>query len=342
MIRRVWLTVTLAVLSMAAMATPCWADRTITDGAGRQVKVPDKVERVFVAGPPAAVVVYTLAPDKLLGWTHPLSDQAKALMPQKYADLPILGRLTSRSGGDTVIEDVKPQHPDIILDVGDVDTRYAQLADRVQQRTGVPYLLLDGHLAKTAELYRQLGDILGVSAHAEPLAAYAERTLADAARQRNATPQDRWPRIYYVRDPDGTQTAALGSIIGEIFDLAGAVNVAGTTRGAVTFDQVREWNPDMVLTSAPDFARAALDTPQWQILPAVREHRVYRAPLEPFGWIDEPPAANRLLGLKWLASVLHAPSSSSGLREDARSFYATFYHVQLTPQQLDRLLATKP
>src|SRR5581483_11493092 len=40
----------------------------VTDGAGRSVAVPAKVERVFPAGPPAAIVLYTLAPELLLGW----------------------------------------------------------------------------------------------------------------------------------------------------------------------------------------------------------------------------------------------------------------------------------
>ena len=31
---------------------------------------PDKVERVFAAGPPASILLYTFAPDLLLGWTR--------------------------------------------------------------------------------------------------------------------------------------------------------------------------------------------------------------------------------------------------------------------------------
>ena len=46
------------------------ATRTFTDAAGREVVVPAKIDRVFAAGPPAAILVYTLAPDKLLGWSR--------------------------------------------------------------------------------------------------------------------------------------------------------------------------------------------------------------------------------------------------------------------------------
>ncbi|MGB8177521.1 MAG: iron ABC transporter substrate-binding protein, partial [Pseudolabrys sp.] len=41
---------------------------TVTDVTGRALPVPAKVERVFPAGPPAAILLYTLAPDLLLGW----------------------------------------------------------------------------------------------------------------------------------------------------------------------------------------------------------------------------------------------------------------------------------
>ena len=43
---------------------------TVTDGAGRLVPVPAHVARIFPAGPPAAIMLYTLAPDLLLGWTR--------------------------------------------------------------------------------------------------------------------------------------------------------------------------------------------------------------------------------------------------------------------------------
>ena len=53
----------------AALALPPRAPAaSVTDGAGRTVAVPAKVERVFPAGPPAAIMLYTLAPELLIGW----------------------------------------------------------------------------------------------------------------------------------------------------------------------------------------------------------------------------------------------------------------------------------
>jgi hypothetical protein len=40
----------------------------IVDSVGRSVPVPARVDRVFPADPPAAILLYTLAPELLLGW----------------------------------------------------------------------------------------------------------------------------------------------------------------------------------------------------------------------------------------------------------------------------------
>jgi iron complex transport system substrate-binding protein len=61
----------LAGLSAAALiGTRRAFAATVKDAAGRAVPIPAKVTRVFPAGPPAAILLYTLAPDLLIGWAR--------------------------------------------------------------------------------------------------------------------------------------------------------------------------------------------------------------------------------------------------------------------------------
>src|SRR5271169_6755641 len=88
-----------------------------TDSAGRRVMLPDRVERIMAAGPASAVFVYALVPNKLIGWTQPLSRAQRSLLPAKFARLPIIGQL----GGPTrtaTAGDVKRLHPDLIIGYG--------------------------------------------------------------------------------------------------------------------------------------------------------------------------------------------------------------------------------
>jgi iron complex transport system substrate-binding protein len=151
------------------------AGAAFTDSAGRHVDLPAHLERVLAAGPPAAVLLYTLAPDKMVGWPEPLAPDTRSLLPARYGDLPVVGRITGRNG--LSVAAIAALHPDLIVDVGDVDARYAKLADEVERRTGIPYILLDGRLARTPSTYLALGRVLGVEARAGMLADYARRTL---------------------------------------------------------------------------------------------------------------------------------------------------------------------
>jgi len=72
------------------------ARRTVTDSAGRKVAIPERVDRVFAAGPPASILLFALAPDTLVGWTTPFRPAERPFVPERYADLPVLGRLTGR------------------------------------------------------------------------------------------------------------------------------------------------------------------------------------------------------------------------------------------------------
>ena len=61
--------------------------RVVVDSAGRRVEVPAKIERIFAAGAPAGVFIYTLAPEKLLNWNLPLAAEQRAYMPARYSEL---------------------------------------------------------------------------------------------------------------------------------------------------------------------------------------------------------------------------------------------------------------
>jgi len=316
--------------------------RTIVDDAGRKVELPETVNRVMAAGPPASILLYALAPEKMVGWVREPSAEEKAFIAPAWRDLPAHGRLTGK-GNTANLEAVLAMKPDIILDVGTVDATYASLADRVQQQTGIPYVLIDGRFARTAESLRKAGDIIGAQEQAEKLAAYAGQAVSRLEAVIEKVPADQRPRVYYGRGPEGLETGLAGSINMEILAAAGAKNVAEAAGSGglanVSLEQVLSWNPDVILTLDPRFQKSVLEDPLWSGIAAVRDKRVYRAPTLPFGWFDSPPGVNRVVGLAWLASVLYPQVSTIDLRSEVRDFYKLFYHVDLSGEQLDALLA---
>lgn len=319
------------------------ARRTVIDSAGRKVAVPERVTRVFAAGPPASILLFALAPDTLIGWTTPFRPAERPFVPERYADLPALGRLTGR-GGTANIETVLAAKPDLVFDYGTVNSTYVSLADRVQAQTGIPYLLIDGAFDRIPEAFVLLGDILGTRQAAAEWARYATATLAEIDARVGRIPATRRPRVYYARGPRGLDTAMAGSINGEALERLGARNVAAALgRGGLTqvsIEQVLAWNPEVIVTIDPNFFNAVWRDPVWQGITAVREGRVHLAPGVPFGWIDFPPSINRLIGLRWLARAFYPEAFPEDLRPAVREFFTRAYHRTPTDAQLDALLAT--
>jgi iron complex transport system substrate-binding protein len=310
------------------------------DGAGRTVPMPARVTRVFPAGPPAAILLYTLAPELLIGWPRANRPQERELLLPEIGGRPEVGRITGR-GNTANLEAVLAHQPDLILDVGSLDATYTSLADRVQQQTGIPYALFDGRLQSIPQNYRTLGALLGRSSQGNELARAADDIMELVTRRIGEIAMERRPRVYYARGPRGLETGLGDSINVESIELL-ARNVAAETRGGlatVSLEQVLLWNPDVIITIDQDFAAAVRRDPAWASMPAVRNDRVHLTPQLPFGWVDFPPGVNRLIGLPWLARILYPELFPEGIREPTRRFYRRFYHVDLTDPQLDRVLA---
>lgn len=315
--------------------------QTIGDAAGRKVPVPATVTRVFPAGPPAAILLYTLAPDLLIGWPRANRPEEREFLLGDIGSRPEIGRITGR-GNTANLEAVLTLKPDLILDVGATSDTYVALADRVQSQTGIPYALLDGTLTSTAATYRTLGALLHRSEPAAVLAAYADAILARVRHRVATVPRERRPRVYFARGPRGLETGRGGSINVESLAMLGAINVAAETAGGlatVSVEQVLAWDPDVIVTIDGDFAMSVRSNPAWTSLKAVREGRIHLAPKLPFGWIDFPPSVNRLIGLPWLSQIFYPDLFPEDLVATTRDFYTRFYHVTPSDEQIGRVLA---
>ena len=225
------------------------------DAAGRSVPVPAKVTRVFPAGPPAAILLYTLAPDLLIGWPRANRPEECAYMLPEICTRPEVGRITGR-GNTANLETVLALKPDLILDVGSTSATFVSLADRVQEQTSIPYALLDGRFAGIAESYRSLGALIGRPEDAEKLARYTEDTLKTITGRIEPIAVSERPKVYYARGPRGLSTGLGGSINVETIELISR-NVAGETSGGlanVSIEQILVWNPDVIVTIDQEFA----------------------------------------------------------------------------------------
>jgi iron complex transport system substrate-binding protein len=330
----------MAALLLLLVSAPVRA-ATFVDAAERYVVVPDRVARVMTVSPPADVLVFVLAPEKLVGWSTPLTRAQRVYLPAKFARLPTVLGASSPDPAETA-QVVARLRPDLVIACGPVSPEAAARADQIQQQTGVPYIVLDNSIQTTPHTLRTIGAMLGVGERGDDLGKYADYAIDALRGTLLIAPADERPLVYYGRGPDGLETGLGGSQSTAALDQAGVINVAsslgrgGLTR--VTRDQIFASNPTIIIAQQRSFYNSLLHSAAWRGLAAVANKRVYLAPADPFGWIDDPPGANRMIGLYWLTALFYPSQYQQDLGANVTDFYNKFYGVKLNEKQLEAML----
>lgn len=321
--------------------------REITDMAGRKVTVPtaENIKSVFSTGPVAAIFLYMVAPDKLLGWNYELNDVEKSIILDKYQDLPNFGM------GDAVnYEAVIAANPTIAINSGKINDAMVSDCDALSESLGIPVVAVDNELNNSAEAFRFMGELLGVEDHAEELAQYAEQVFTDI-NALSDIPEEKKVSVYFGNGEDSLETAPRGSQHAQILDAINAVNVADLELGdgsrvQISAEQLLAWDPDVIVVngepkadkSGNSAAEDILSNPDYASLKAVQDQKVYGTPNAPFSWVDRPAGPNRLIGMRWFSALIYPEYIKCDINEEIHKFFDLFYHVDLSDEQLENVL----
>mgnify|MGYP001793381853 CR=1 FL=1 len=335
----------LATICLATLlaAAPAQAERRVTDQAGREVILPDHVERVVTLQHQALDVLIELnAEDKLVGI---LRDWNKYL-PATIADIaPVLSDLPMPGDLRTVnAESLAALHPDVVI------VTHYMTSDVVEQieRLGIPVVkvsfftgpkteqaklnpTLDDETAAytdgLVEAVKLIGAVVGKDKEAGELVDYALNARA-LVNQRTAHMADDKRTTMYMANPE-LATYGSGKYTGVAMRQAGGLNVARGIDGygKVSMEQVLQWNPQVIVVQAryAPVAEQIRQDPQWQAIDAVKNGRIYVAPeyVKPWG---HPLPESVALGELWMAKKLH-PALFEDVDMDAKAqdFYRRFY-----------------
>jgi iron complex transport system substrate-binding protein len=313
----------------------------ITDMIGRNVDMPSEVNRVSSLSYSVSVLIYMLAPDKMIGWDTNRTEAQNRYLPQRYKILPTLG------GGkkDANYESYISLKPDLVF-VGHGNNK--EDVDRIQEKLGNIALVDvegDNNLSNIKSSIKFVGMILGEQDKSDKLINFYEKVIYQVNTTASPIPVNEKKRVYYARDPTGLQTNPSGASHTQLIEICGGTNVAQVpiTKGTigVSIEQVLKWNPDIIIASDPSFYSKIYSDPQWQNVKAVQNTEVYLVPSSPFNWFESPPGANVILGVAWTAKVLYPDKFKDlDIKNLTVEFYSDFYHYNLTDEEVSNILSS--
>ncbi|MBN2526538.1 MAG: ABC transporter substrate-binding protein [Deltaproteobacteria bacterium] len=345
-----------APLSAPSAARP--KTRIITDMAGRQVSIPEKIQSVFSRSPMGTLLMYTLNPSKIAGLNWAPTTVERQYLCDAYLKLPVLGGWYAGKEGN--IEEIMKTAPDVMIHTAEnasLNRAAIDLANRIESMVGIPVIVIDAGIRKLPAIYRFAGSVLEESERANALAAYVEDMLAEIDKTAATISEDQKIRVYYAEGPEGLNTDPTGSLHSELLEMVGAKNVAttevlkvtkgrgGMGRAQVSPEQLLVWNPDMILVCQDlGFGNerktydSILKDSRFFSLKAVKNGLLFQIPYTPFNVFDRPPSVNRIVGVKWLAHLIYPNLYPFDIRQEFKKAYKLFYRISLSDEQLDDIL----
>jgi iron complex transport system substrate-binding protein len=264
---------------------------TIQDALGRDVEVPQPLERVVASGSGALrYLTYLQVQDRVVGVDDNEMENRANRRPRPYrlanpqfGELPLIGEFRGQDNPESIIQ-INPQ---VIFKVG---FSSAQEVEQLQQQTGIPVIAIEyGDLATDRatvyETFDLLGQVFDASDRAEELKDYIDAAIADLDRRTADIPESGKPTVYIggvaQTGPQSFQSTEPAYAPFIFINAQRAAASIGTEYASIDKEKIVEWDPDIIIVDAaglltsPSSIDELRTDPSYQTLTAVQQGNVY-------------------------------------------------------------------
>lgn len=325
--------------------------RTIVDHAGREVVLPEQIERIAITSitpMPAVYCMFEGSAERLVGMSP--SSMAAAENSLLAEVMPEILEVPTEfmTGGEVNIEELIAMEPDVVFYHAAKEEEYEKLTAAGLNAVAFSTSDWGSDSVETFEAWvTLLGEVLGEEDKAEGITEYG-RDVYEMIQERVATVEEsEKPSVLFLyKYANGMIQTSGSNHFGQYWaDATGAVNVAAESDAAaleVNMEQIYEWNPDMIYITnfapylAEDLYENAIEEHDWSVVKAVQEEQVYKCPLGVYRWY--PPSSDTPLMLLWMAKTNYPELFADiDLEAEMKEYYKEFYDIELTEEHMEMI-----
>ncbi len=262
--------------------------RVIEDNLGREVQVPEEVERIVgLEAGALRLITYLQATDMVVGVEDIEkrdNKQPYIIAHQKLTELPSIGPI---HGGDPEL--IVARKPDVIFWTYTTVSK----ANNLQKKTGIPVVALTyGGPRSTirGDLYgalRLIGEVIRKEDRAEEVIDFINGTIEELGELAGER-QGRVPEVYVggiaYRGAHGISSTEPAYPPFEYLGIDNVASELGLEHASVNEEKLLQWNPEWIFVDEAGLSLVKKDVekPQFKILDAVKKGRTYG--LLPYNW----------------------------------------------------------
>jgi len=345
----------------AAQAEPESTTHTITDLLGREVVIPNEINKIAAIAGPTYEMVFMLGS----------ADQV-AMVKSGHTDSYPLANLTNPKLSETAgiaanpsstvnVEDYLAQGIDLVVyydneieikkfDSVDmaaiVATKNTGLMDTLEQAKGQTIDEFVGTLTTPLRILSEALNTEEARSEYEAWAKDCDEKLKMVYERTKDIPESERPTVYWG-NTWGEEIRSTYSLKNRYYEtyLAGGILLGpeeNTNFPEVTAEQLFTWDPDIILVDnhgdSPDLVMASMyrENSKWATLSAVQNKELHRIPAGVF-FLDKGSTTTLLV--MWMATLIHPELFSDiDMIEEIKYYYKEFYEFELTDEQAQRVI----
>lgn len=267
--------------------------KTVTDQLGRQVRVPDKPQRVISLAPSITEIIFGIEQSHRLKGVTTYSD-----FPPEAEKLPKVGSYVHLD-----LEKIVALKPDLCIAIKDGNPRV--IAQRLEALKIPVYAVDPNNLDTVMKTVLEIGGLLNAKEQANRLVNNMQFRI-QKVKSLVATTTQR-PRVFFQIGVSPIVSVGTDTFIHELIVIAGGINLAA---GPVPYprfsrEQVLALSPEIIIITSMArnaiFEEVKAEWEKWPNMPAVRNQRIF---IEDSNFFDRPTP--RLVdGLELLIRLIH-------------------------------------
>lgn len=300
--------------------------RTVIDAVGREVVVPDQVERLAITCNGGAHQELTIlgASDRIVAMPSTSKFNQLEVMFPFYADIVDAG-----SFDDVNVEEMIKADPDFIF-VGQSSTEGNA---KLEEAGFATYTMLIGwaDIDTLKQEFLNVGAILGNEETAQELVDYWDEKIALVEQAVAQVPESERKVVYYTGSE--ITSANTSGWTWPLIETSGGISaVPEEIQGEVNVEDVIAWNPDVIIVQGGTDTSGLLSDERIQDVTAIAQGEVYQCPIGAFWW--DRPSPESPLAFMWLAKTLYPEYTQDiDLEGETKAFFQQFYQYELSDEE---------
>ncbi len=220
----------LSVQTLTVQAQSQQGTRVFTDSLGREVTIPQNIERIVPAGKLSQALMYTLAPEKLAGLAEPFPKGMSASADPALMNLPVFGDLED-SNLDVDIQALLASNPQLIIFSGERDDDLRAKIRTIESLLQVPVVFLEFSVTATEDSLNKVEELLGSSERLNRIKAQSKDILdrTESTRAEFALSEKEPLTVYWAKGKDGKMTIPPNSEKNALLEMVPLKNVLGSS-----------------------------------------------------------------------------------------------------------------